>query len=40
MRRGPPCVPGPVHTLGREDKSGPSYGLSVTEERLAEGGFL
>ena len=24
----------------REGKSGPSYGLSVTEERLAEGGFL
>ena len=37
---GLPRVQGTVHISRREDKSGPSYGLSVTEGRLAEGGFL
>ena len=40
MRKGPPRAPGTVRTSRREDKSGPSYGLSATEERLAEGGLL
>ena len=40
MRKGPPRVPGTVHISRREDKSGPSYGLSATEGQLAEGGFI
>ena len=40
MSMGLPRVPGTVHISRREDKSGPSYGMSATEGRLAEGGFL
>ena len=40
MSKGLPRVQGTVHSSAREDRSEPSYGLSVTEVRLAEGGFL